>query len=469
MWMDDEDAHLDEQNSSGLIKKFNSMIKDSSSVYFDVDQLEIIIDHYLERSKPKAAFKAVEHGLTIFENNSFLRLRKGQILVSLGDFEAGRKLLDELLVSDPTNQEILFGLGMAYAQVKEPRRAISYYKRAFDYADEDLRVEVLVELALQYQIIDEIDNSLKCYMKALEIGINIDLVLREFTSCVKRNGKSLEGIDMLERYLDEHPYSAKAWFYLGMLHFENDLSDKAVDSYDFALAIKEDYALVYYKKAEALIKQEKYEEALVALNEEIKYREPMALNYCIIADCYENLNDYVQAETNYKKALELDGHFSEAYIGLGFLKEIQFDYLNAVPYYRKAIELEPDNYNAHLMLSSVLTELNKIEEAKSAVRHLLSIEEGVEEAWIELAFIYANEGNLERALTIVDEGIETAFSNEQLWLKKVVYLHKIGKRTEALELARELLVEDESVKDTLASASLDILEDPEFVMLLNEF
>jgi hypothetical protein len=51
MWMDDEDARLEEQNSKGLVKKFNSMRQNASSVYFDVDQLEVIIDHYLERAK----------------------------------------------------------------------------------------------------------------------------------------------------------------------------------------------------------------------------------------------------------------------------------------------------------------------------------------------------------------------------------------------------------------------------------
>ena len=85
------------------------------------------------------------------------------------------------------------------------------------------------------------------------------------------------------------------------------------------------------------------------------------------------------------------------------------------------------------------------------------------------SFIYSKEENIERALSSVEEGIETAYSNEQLWLKKVVYLHKIGKRKEALELARELLVEDVSVKDTLAASGSDLLKDSEFVKLLSEF
>ena len=118
MWMDDEDARLEEQNSKGLVKKFNSMRQNASSVYFDVDQLEVIIDHYLERAKPEDALQAANHGLSIFNDNHFLKLRKGQILVSLGEFEQGRKILDILLEADPENQEILFGLGMAYAQVK---------------------------------------------------------------------------------------------------------------------------------------------------------------------------------------------------------------------------------------------------------------------------------------------------------------------------------------------------------------
>ena len=84
-----------------------------------------------------------------------------------------------------------------------------------------------------------------------------------------------------------------------MMKYDFGLLESAIDSYDFALAIKEDYAMVYYKKAEVLIKQEKYTLALESLFEEMKYRAPMALNYCIIADCYENLSEFKQAEDYY--------------------------------------------------------------------------------------------------------------------------------------------------------------------------
>ena len=467
--MDEEDAHLEEQNSKGLVKKFNSMLNNASNVYFDVDQLEVIIDHYLERAKPSEALKAVNHGLSIFRENQFLKLRKGQILVSLGEFEKGKGMLIELLNSDPLNQEILFGLGMAHAQEKEPKRAISYFKKAYDVADNELKAEVLVEVALQYQIIGEPAKALVCYETSLELGIDLDLVLREVSSCVKRNDLLVEGEQILQKYLDTNPYNAKVWFYLGMMQFDFSLLDQAIISYDYAIAIKEDYGIAYYKKAEVLIKQEKYKLALESLFEEIKHRPPMALNYCIIADCFENLNEYKQAEEYYLKALEVDEYFSEAYIGLGFLKEIQFDYLSAIPFYEKAVEMDSENYNAHLMLASVMSELDRYDQAKLVVKNLISIEEGLEEAWIELAFIYYQEDNLERAISTIEEGIETAYSNEQLWLKKVVYLHKIGKRKEAIELARELLTEDKSVKDTLSSADSDLLEDPNFVNLLNEF
>lgn len=182
MWMDEEDAHLEEQNSGKLVDRFNLMLKESSSFYFDVDQLEVIIDHYLERSKPKAALRAVEHGLSIFDQNDFLRLRKGQILISVGAFDQGKAILVELLDSDPENQEILFGLGMAYAQEHDAKKAIYYYKKAFDAADTELKIEVLAELALQYQITEEPQKALACYKKALEYDINVGLVFRELLS-----------------------------------------------------------------------------------------------------------------------------------------------------------------------------------------------------------------------------------------------------------------------------------------------
>jgi len=469
MWMDEEDAHLDEQNQGGLIDRFKSMLKTSSNIYFDVDQLEIIIDYYLERGMPKQALKAANHGLSMFEDNNFLTLRKGQILISIGDLDKGKAILSDLSEKDKENAEILFGLGMANAQQRNPTRAINYYKKAFDYADEELKAEILIELALQYQLTGAPSQSIRCYDKALDFNKNTNLIFRELTNCAFRNDQLIEAEAVIERHLDKNPYNELAWFFLGKLFFDFKLYKKALEAYDFSLAIKPEYGLVYYKKAEVYIKQNEYELALIELHQEIKYREPMPLNYCIMADCYEHLNEFGKAEEYYKKAIELDDTFSEAYIGLGFLKEIQFDYKSAIPYYKKSIEIDPENYNAYLMLSSVYVELGNTEQAKKVVTSLLAEEEGLEEAWIELAYIYSEDDDLAKSLAILDEGIETAFSNEQIWLKKVVYLHKIGKRNEAIDLARELLTEDQGIKTALSNLNSELLEDPEFIQLLNEF
>jgi|GEM_PF-1216169 len=469
MWMDEEDAHLDEQDVRILVEKFNSMIKESSNIYFDVEQLEIIVEYYLENGLPKKAMNAVNHGLEMFPKNDFLLLRKGQISVSLGDLKSSKEIFKELLVSDSSNAEILFGLGMIEAQEHSPKKAVSYYKLAFDNADSEFQTEILIELGLQYQFLNLPEKSLNCYARALKVHRNSKTVLRELYSCTERFQKVVEGTKIIEDHLDDHPYDYVAWFYLGNIYALVKTHNKALECYDYSILIKEENPDAFFKKAETLINLERYKDALELLQEELRYREPLAFNYCVIADCYEQLEDFDTAEEYYHKALELDKTYSDAHLGLGFIQEMKFNKSAAIPFYETAIKLDPLNANAHLLLTKILCSQEKFEDAIALIEGFLTKEKGVEEMWINLADIHSKAENFSTALDVIEKGIENAVSNEKLWLKKVVYLQKKGADKEALELMRELLEEDKTIRETIHEFCAGLLNQTAFANLLNQY
>jgi tetratricopeptide (TPR) repeat protein len=364
---------------------------------------------------------------------------------------------------------MLFGLGMIEAQQQVPKKAIAYYKLAYDNADDEFQVEILIELALQYQFVNEPDKSFSCYRKALDLGLNVTTTLRELVGCIERFQKLVEGTSVLEKYVDQNPYSVKGWFNLGGLYSLAGSYHKAIDCYDYSIVIKEENPDAYFKKAECLMKLEKYEEALVELTNEIKYRDPIAFNYCVIADCYEQLGQFLQAEEYYRKALKLDDSYSEAYLGLGFLKELNLESGVAISFYLKAIQTDIKNVNAHLLLSNLLCSKGRYEEAALAIQNYLDKEEGIEEMWLELGEIFARSGEFDKALSTVNRGIENALSNEKLWLKKVVYLHKNGAIKESLELMRELLEEDKSISNSINEHCSCLFDDANFIALISQY
>jgi tetratricopeptide (TPR) repeat protein len=79
-------------------------------------------------------------------------------------------------------------------------------------------------------------------------------------------------------------------------------------------------------------------------------------------------NQLDAAEAWYRKGLERDPHFSEAYNSLGRIRAEQGRLDDAADLYRKAIELAPQHYWYHYNLGSVLLQQGKIDEG---IRHSL--------------------------------------------------------------------------------------------------
>ena len=95
----------DDFNNMSLTK-FESMLKTNNVLFFDSNEFENIIHHYLENGKVSLAKKAIKLGLQQHPTSTNLRLFKIEILVIANKFEDANELLDELYILEPNNDEI---------------------------------------------------------------------------------------------------------------------------------------------------------------------------------------------------------------------------------------------------------------------------------------------------------------------------------------------------------------------------
>ena len=66
----------DNRNTIDLVQKFEKMISRNDSYYFDMDQLEEIVDYYSETGLFSQALKVIEYGYGLFPDNMTLMLRR---------------------------------------------------------------------------------------------------------------------------------------------------------------------------------------------------------------------------------------------------------------------------------------------------------------------------------------------------------------------------------------------------------
>jgi tetratricopeptide (TPR) repeat protein len=130
---------------------------------------------------------------------------------------------------------------------------------------------------------------------------------------------------------------------------------------------------------------------------------PLVLHARDASDWYERGCDLeesspLEAQSAYRKALELDGGLADAWVNLGRLLHASGDAREAAQHYRKAIELRPDDVIALFNLGVALEDLSMREEAVLAYRTALAADATCADAHYNLAHLYERLGQPAPAL-----------------------------------------------------------------------
>lgn len=110
-----------------------------------------------------------------------------------------------------------------------------------------------------------------------------------------------------------------------------------------------------YRKAKTLFTMQNYTMAIKALEESIKLDETRADYYLLLGKCQAKIPEMKhEAETNFRKATEMESWNAEPYAELGMLFYSERLLKRAEGYFRKALELEPSHTVARKKLEEIV-------------------------------------------------------------------------------------------------------------------
>jgi len=106
---------------------------------------------------------------------------------------------------------------------------------------------------------------------------------------------------------------------------------------------------------------------------------------------------YKEAIEYFKRAIDLNPDFSEAYYNLGIAYEELGKHEDSIETLKKAIRLAPENANAHYALGYAYYQLKRYKDATDAFEHSLALKPGNAFARKKLGSAYLAMGNKEKA------------------------------------------------------------------------
>ena len=150
--MHDEELNgRDAQEIAGIVDRFESMIASNASTFFDVVELEALIEHYLQHGRHKQARQVVHYGGSVYPESLTLQLREAQLMAGAGEVDGAVQRLQNLLAFEPSNDEIHLTLATLFAQTERHTEAIHHYRQALELGDRAFRGDLFIDIALEYE------------------------------------------------------------------------------------------------------------------------------------------------------------------------------------------------------------------------------------------------------------------------------------------------------------------------------
>ena len=158
--------HQGEEQMLALVKAFEAMMHAGESRFFDHDDLELLIEHYLEKGSLRKAQQVHRHASSLYPESLGLQLREAQILASTGKHVQAIPRLKNLLSFEPNNEEIHLTLANIYSQMREHKLALQHFNALISFADDELKKDLYIDVALEHENLGEWKQAIRVLLQA---------------------------------------------------------------------------------------------------------------------------------------------------------------------------------------------------------------------------------------------------------------------------------------------------------------
>jgi tetratricopeptide (TPR) repeat protein len=401
---------IPEDDHDDLIKRYESfMTKAGSNGYFDVEELEHIVDYYLRKGKTDAGSGALDFGFRIHPGNPQLFIKKAKIYLSEGKAKEALRILEQYPVT--SEYEVLLLKTEALVQSDRTDEAIEFCNQIIIQSNNDLDIFCL-DLAYIFLARLEIETAYHFLVAGEKYNPENTDLLYELAFCCEQVNKPDESIRVYKKIIDLDPFSHEAWFNLGQILFSGHNFTAALDAYEYAMAILPEDALCCLQKAHCNFQLNNYKDALEDYAEYQALTESDWQVHLFIGECYERLERFEESIVSYKKSLELNPENFEALTGIGICLLEQEKYSESLEFIKEAIVLNSDASDVWVYYAEGLTGIDDNAGALLAYMKSIELDPDQPDTLMAIANICMENGEYDTAIFYYEQALEKDIDHE---------------------------------------------------------
>lgn len=386
------------------IAKFESMLKTDDVYFFDSEDFEEIIHHYLNNGKVSLAKKAIKIGLRQHPDSIELKLLEVEVLVFENNLETAERLLDQLQLIDSTNEEIYIQRANIYSKKDNHEAAVALLEKALELSRDSYDIYSL--LGMEYLFMDDFQLAKKNFMKCVAFDEHDYSALYNVVYCFEFLEEFEGAIQYLNEYLERNPYSQVAWHQLGKQYLVKEMLVEALAAFDFAIISDESFIGAYFEKGKVLERMGKYNEAIENYETTIKIEDPTSHAYLRIGKCHEKLQNHDLAKYYFYQTVHEDPLLDKGWLAITEFYTKKNNYERGLYYINKAINIDGENPLYWKKCAGIHMELRNWDEADFSYKQAVELGNYELDTWVNWAFVVCQGEDLESSIQILTQGFE---------------------------------------------------------------
>ncbi|WP_310594563.1 tetratricopeptide repeat protein [Flavobacterium sp.] len=370
----------EEEDYNLSLSKFESMLKTNKVLFFDSEEFEEIILHYIDTGKTSLAKKALKLALEQHPKSTGLKLVQVEMLVYEDKLDLAEKMLNELYAIEPNNEEIYIQKANICSKRDQHEKAVELLKIALQYTDDYADVYNLI--GMEYLFMDNLEMAKDSFIKCLEEDLEDQSALYNVVYCFEFLDQNKEAIDYLNQYIEKNPYSEIAWHQVGRLHYGLKEYEEAIRAFNYATLIDDEFMGAFMEKAKALERLKRYSEAIESYERTIELDDATSYALLRIGKCHERLGNTALAIKYYNQTVHEDPLLDKGWIAITDFYVREKNYQKALFYVNKALAIDNQNQLYWKRYATINKQMNFFEEAEFGYRKAVEFGDYQLDTWL---------------------------------------------------------------------------------------
>ena len=383
-------------------------------------------------------------------------------MLDLGQAEEANAVLDKAHAYEPDGLDILLTRVEIYNRLQyfdEAHEILEKARQRVSQDDEEYLDILLLEAAIcesQHQFELAFDNlyTILCQDADYEpAAIRLRMLLEQVETDFL-----IQILPLLQTLVDNSPYSHWAWTSLGFAQGQAEQIEEALESFEYAVLIDENFAFARYDAVDLLMNAARYAEAAVILTDCIRIFGAHAETYLRLAEAHYELKNYDLALSFCEKTIKMDSCEGRVYelIGDVYLETAQPQ--KALHNFELAFRADKSNPDFALSLAGAYVALFNFQKAHDFYQKAIALAIDNTDYWFAYLEFLIDESLYSLGFVLI-ETARQQFSNALLDYAEAALLILSGKRQEGLLLLMQTLQAAFSDSDFLFALAPELAND----------